>query len=639
MSVTQWVHRDETIEPEAEGILGYLEVSSRLGTEVDTMARKFFEGEIYESPLLTKEQNAALRQEIQKLKEGLDGLFGKNNYRAITDEDLLRVAGTIQTPEGVKTLAGTMDMLIQDANGNFHIIDFKTKRAKVAGQHGIIGDTKNGYDSQVSLYAALLQQSNPALRGKITGSYLAIFNTFYDTPKGARSNEVGNTTYTTENGWIYAQVGESDRVFLHEMPTFRPGTFNRLQLVDWNRNLPPIGSVNSNTNNSDSDTVGASPVALEYLLENGKGTIESLGYFLHGVSAAYPDISNKLESIRSKHKDILGQNPSTVASHKELVNELESAIQATYGKEGVDILNELIKNSTGFIPREGKQIAERIEKLKPIESSPAQRNQPQITRDEAMASLKKMGLLNRKERNAALDKLSDDRLIKVATLSKLKARQALEKFDAKIKANMDSDAINEVLDGILGSKPLNREVVEQMTEAKGWSREAELDRISKSLPQLSQEGRVRVVDGLIRIARAGDPAYAWGQFQDGVITLSNKAARGTVYHEAFHFVTQALLSPKELNALYKDAEQRYGKTNRLELEENLAEDFRQFMQSYEDGGVFKNIFRTLKHIIKNLFGKETTTNKLFHDIRRGALASRTINSSDGVLYRRDTMAL
>lgn len=256
-----------------------------------------------------------------------------------------------------------------------------------------------------------------------------------------------------------------------------------------------------------------------------------------------------------------------------------------------------------------------------------------------MASLKKMGLLNRKERNAALDKLSDDRLIKVATLSKLKARQALEKFDAKIKANMDSDAINEVLDGILGSKPLNREVVEQMTEAKGWSREAELDRISKSLPQLSQEGRVRVVDGLIRIARAGDPAYAWGQFQDGVITLSNKAARGTVYHEAFHFVTQALLSPKELNALYKDAEQRYGKTNRLELEENLAEDFRQFMQSYEDGGVFKNIFRTLKHIIKNLFGKETTTNKLFHDIRRGALASRTINSSDGVLYRRDTMAL
>lgn len=163
--------------------------------------------------------------------------------------------------------------------------------------------------------------------------------------------------------------------------------------------------------------------------------------------------------------------------------------------------------------------------------------------------------------------------------------------------------------------------------------------MTKVLPQLSEDGRVRVVDGLIRIARSGDPAYAWGQFQNGIITLSNKAARGTMYHESFHFVTQSLLSRKELDSLYKDAERRYGNLKRLELEEKLAEDFREFMQSYEDDGVFKNIFKTLKHIIKNLFGKETVTNKLFHDIRRGVLASRTINESDGTLYRKDPMTL
>lgn len=71
-----------------------------------------------------------------------------------------------------------------------------------------------------------------------------------------------------------------------------------------------------------------------------------------------------------------------------------------------------------------------------------------------------MGLLNKKERNAALDKLSDDRLIQVAGLPKLKARQTLEKFDTKIKANMDSDAINAAFDSIMGTKPLNREVTE-----------------------------------------------------------------------------------------------------------------------------------------------------------------------------------
>ena len=102
---------------------------------------------------------------------------------------------------------------------------------------------------------------------------------------------------------------------------------------------------------------------------------------------------------------------------------------------------------------------------------------------------------------------------------------------------MDSAAINDAFDSVVNSKPLNREVVEEMSKEKSWSREAEVKRMSKVLPQLSEDGRVRVVDGLIRIARSGDPAYAWGQFQNGVITLSDRAARGTMYHESFHFVT------------------------------------------------------------------------------------------------------
>lgn len=102
---------------------------------------------------------------------------------------------------------------------------------------------------------------------------------------------------------------------------------------------------------------------------------------------------------------------------------------------------------------------------------------------------------------------------------------------------MSPDEINAVLDSVMGSRPLNREVINEMAESKNWSREDEIEKMSKVLPQLNEDGRVRVVNGLIRIARTGDPAYAWGQFQNGVITLSNKAARGTMYHEAFHFVT------------------------------------------------------------------------------------------------------
>lgn len=47
---------------------------------------------------------------------------------------------------------------------------------------------------------------------------------------------------------------------------------------------------------------------------------------------------------------------------------------------------------------------------------------------------------------------------------------------------MDSDAINDAFDSVVGSKPLNREVVEEMSKEKSWSREAEVKRMSKVLP-------------------------------------------------------------------------------------------------------------------------------------------------------------
>ena len=92
------------------------------------------------------------------------------------------------------------------------------------------------------------------------------------------------------------------------------------------------------------------------------------------------------------------------------------------------------------------------------------------------------------------------------------------------------------------------------TERPTWNQEKELAWIKKVLPQLSDNDRVRVVNGLIKVAKSG--AYAWGQFNDGIITLSDIAAEGTTYHEAFHAVTQTLLDDNELDALYEAAKER-----------------------------------------------------------------------------------
>ena len=122
-----------------------------------------------------------------------------------------------------------------------------------------------------------------------------------------------------------------------------------------------------------SDTVGGSPVALSYLLENGVGTIESTGYFLHAVAAAFPVISEGIESIRNSiNTDILSMNPDGfVSSNHPAIKRIENLIRSTYGEEGVDIYNDLLKNSTGYIPAVGKKIEGRINNLTPKKETPA----------------------------------------------------------------------------------------------------------------------------------------------------------------------------------------------------------------------------------------------------------------------------
>jgi len=137
------------------------------------------------------------------------------------------------------------------------------------------------------------------------------------------------------------------------------------------------------------------------------------------------------------------------------------------------------------------------------------------------------------------------------------------------------------------------------TEATVWNQEKELDWIAKTLPQLSESDRIHIVKGLIKVGSQG--ALAWGQFDKGIITLSDIAAEGTAYHEAFHAVFNLLLDNNERMVLLNEYRGKHPNMGNLELEEELAEDFRAFVM--QGGKDTRSLGRKIIEFFKSLFIK------------------------------------
>lgn len=163
------------------------------------------------------------------------------------------------------------------------------------------------------------------------------------------------------------------------------------------------------------------------------------------------------------------------------------------------------------------------------------------------------------------------------------------------------------------------------TETPVWNQEKELKWLNKVLPQLSEQDRVKVVKGLIKVGRQG--ALAWGQFDKGVITLSDIAAEGTAYHEAFHAVFNLLLDNDERQALYDEASKLYGEKDNLSLEEDMAEGFREYVTTRQNAGLsgkIKNFFKDLWIKVTNWNSVRPHLTAYYQMINRGEYSNKEL---------------
>lgn len=254
---------------------------------------------------------------------------------------------------------------------------------------------------------------------------------------------------------------------------------------------------------------------------------------------------------------------------------------------------------------------------------------------------KKKGLIVAPRNVPVWNALSPEQQIALLDMGKLKANTTMNKlagaYYSKAKpegALFDEKRLGKSVDEFLGVGKNRLVTTEKYTP---WKPEKELGWLRKALPQFSDDEHLRITNGLIKL---DGRRKAYGRFKQGIIELSDIAARGTVYHEAFHAVFNTLLDSDERTDVMNAARAKYGDLGSIQLEENLAEDFRRYIQWEQTPviGTLVKAFRTIKHIVFGLLNKNSVLDKLYYNIDRGRFANKvagTTNAERPRLYAPD----
>ena len=163
--------------------------------------------------------------------------------------------------------------------------------------------------------------------------------------------------------------------------------------------------------------------------------------------------------------------------------------------------------------------------------------------------------------------------------------------------------------------------------------------IKKMFPGLTDVNAVVLHKGIIKtVDEKGNPIDAYGQFKDGVLYISDRSPKGTAYHEAFHYITDVLLTSEEKEDMFRAARDEFGNLSKMELEEKTAEEFRDYMNGF-DGitGPIVKIYRKLKNIVKSLIDKQNDLDSLFYSIYNGRYSNRSGNNVQEDTFKKDLL--
>lgn len=180
--------------------------STTIGTGIDEFVRDFFANKLGNMDNLADRYPNASNEQLQAFAKQLEKLREDFNRRGLTiiPRDVT-VTGTVEvkTKSGDKKVidvAGTLDLLAYDKNGNFYIFDMKTNRSVPKGESGRKKGAK--WSKQLSLYKQLLQEKYGAVVKELSVIPIQVD---YPAPKGWGN---ATTEYTKKGNQLYADGKE-----------------------------------------------------------------------------------------------------------------------------------------------------------------------------------------------------------------------------------------------------------------------------------------------------------------------------------------------------------------------------------------------------------------------------------------------
>ena len=164
-----------------------------------------------------------------------------------------------------------------------------------------------------------------------------------------------------------------------------------------------------------------------------------------------------------------------------------------------------------------------------------------------------------------------------------------------------------------------------------------LRQLAKILPQIAKEKLVQIVDEMY--STDGHPLNGMVNLSNCLITLARLGEKGTIYHEAYHIVSRLLLTDNERSEIYRQARQMYGEMEDRELEERLADGFRDYMNNKRETILdkVKNWFKRLANIVMKRQVVISSIPQLYDSIAQGLFANRELSRIDETLTSQGDM--